>query len=73
MNLKTKAFDCVAESRKWREAASAKLNAMSAEEERTYLQALGERVRSQFHGRQHFSSGAMVLREEPAAYGVKKP
>ena len=46
MDPKTKAFDCVAESRKWREAASAKLNAMSTEEELAYLKTLGERVRS---------------------------
>jgi hypothetical protein len=45
METKTKAFDAVAESRKWREAASRKLNAMSREERLAYLNALGKRVR----------------------------
>ena len=72
MNPKIKAFDCVAESRKWREAASARLNAMSAEEELAHLQALGERVRSQLRGKQVVTSEALVLREEPPAYGGKK-
>lgn len=73
MNPKIKAFDCVEESRKWREAASARLNAMSAEEELAYLHALGERVRSQWRGKQATSSEALVLREEPPPYGGKKP
>ena len=38
MEPKTKAFDAVAESRKWREATSRKLDAMSLEERLTYLQ-----------------------------------
>jgi len=37
METKTKTFDAVAESRKWREATSAKLNAMSCEEQLKYL------------------------------------
>jgi hypothetical protein len=37
MNSKTKTFDAVAESRKWREATSLKLNAMSREERLKYL------------------------------------
>ena len=73
MNPKIKAFDCVEESRKWREEASARLNAMSAEEELAYLHALGERVRSQLRGKQMPSSEALMLREEPPAYGGKKP
>lgn len=73
MNPKTKAFDCVEESRKWREAASARLNAMSGEEELAHLHALGERVRAQLRGKRAASSEALVLREEPPAYGGKKP
>lgn len=72
MNPKIKAFDCVAESRKWRETASARLNAMSAEEEIAYLHALGERLRSQLRGKQETSSEALLLREEPPEYGGKK-
>ena len=73
MKPKIKAFDCVAESRKWREAASEKLNAMSAEEELACLRALGERVRSQLRGRQGVSGEALLLREEPPRHGGKKP
>ena len=74
MNPKIKAFDCVTESRKWRETASAKLNAMSPQEELAYLRALGERVRSQLRGeRQGGSKEALALREEPPAYRTKQP
>jgi hypothetical protein len=37
METKTKTFDAVAESRKWREATSLKLNAMSREERLKHL------------------------------------
>ncbi len=47
MEAKTKAFDAVEESRKWREAASRRLNAMSREERIAYLNALGEKVRTE--------------------------
>lgn len=73
MNPKTKAFDCVEESRKWREAASARLNAMSGEEELAHLHALGERVRSQWRGKPVTSNEGLVLREEPPPYGGQKP
>lgn len=72
MNPKIKAFDCVAESRKWREAASAKLNAMSREEELAYLHALGERVRTELRHRES-DVGTLVVREEKPEYGAKKP
>jgi len=52
METKTKAFDAVAESRKWREAASQKLNAMSRPERLAYLKSLGERVRADLRSRQ---------------------
>ena len=52
METKTKTFDAVAESRKWREAASQKLNAMSRAERLAYLQNLGERVRAEMRSRQ---------------------
>ena len=42
----------VAESRKWREAASQKLNAMSRAERLAYLKSLGERVRAEMRSRQ---------------------
>ncbi len=47
MQTKTKTFDAVAESRKWREAAGRKLGAMSLEERLSYLKNLGQRLRSQ--------------------------
>jgi hypothetical protein len=52
METKTKTFDAVAESRKWREAASQKLNAMSRAERLAYLKSLGERVRAEMRSRQ---------------------
>ena len=52
METKTKTFDAVAESRKWREAASQKLNAMSHAERLAYLKNLGERVRAELRSRQ---------------------
>lgn len=52
METKMKAFDAVAESRKWREAASRKLNAMSPTERLAYLKALGERVRAESRAKQ---------------------
>lgn len=69
MKTKTKAFDCVAESRTWRERASAKLNAMSTGEELAYLQALGERTRVLLGKRQAGASETLVLREEPPEAG----
>jgi len=43
METKTKAFDAVAESRKWREATSRKLDAMPLEERLAYLKSVRER------------------------------
>jgi len=43
MEIKTKAFDAVAESRKWREATSRKLDAMTVEERLAYLQSVRQR------------------------------
>ncbi len=42
-NIKT--FDAVSDPRKWREAASKKLNTRSRAERLAYLKSLGERVR----------------------------
>ena len=47
MQTKIKAFDAVAESRKWREATSRKLNAMSREERIAHLKAFGLRLRAE--------------------------
>ena len=52
METKTKTFDAVAESRKWRETASQKLNAMSRKERLACLKNLGERVRAEMRSRQ---------------------
>ena len=43
METKNKAFDAVAESRKWREATSRKLDAMSVDERLAYLGSVRER------------------------------
>ena len=58
METKTKTFDAVAESRKWREAASKKLNAMSRAERLAYLKNLGERVRAELRSRQNAKPAA---------------
>jgi hypothetical protein len=77
MNPKIKAFDCVEESRKWREATSARLNAMSPDEELAYLQALGERVRAELRGpsgtRAEASTESLLVREDPGEYSTKSP
>jgi hypothetical protein len=46
MATKTKSFDAVAESRKWREATSRKLDAMSRGERLAYLHQETERIRA---------------------------
>lgn len=43
MENKTKTFDAVEESRKWREATSRKLDAMPPEQRVAYLRRVGER------------------------------
>jgi uncharacterized small protein (DUF1192 family) len=58
METKTKAFDAVAESRRWREATSQKLNAMSRAERLAYLKSLGERVRAELRSRQNAEPAA---------------
>ena len=58
METKIKVFDAVAESRKWREAASRKLNAMSREERLAYLNALGKRVRDGLRPKQSIETTA---------------
>jgi hypothetical protein len=56
MEPTTKIFDAVAESRKWREATSRKLDAMSLAERLDYLKAAGERHRAQLRGRHKATS-----------------
>ena len=43
MDPKTKTFDAVTESHKWREATSRKLDAMTPAERIAYLRGVGER------------------------------
>ena len=52
MDTKTKAFDAVAASRTWREAASRKLDAMTVEERLAYLQSVRERYAAERKNRQ---------------------
>jgi len=47
METKTKTFDAVEESRKWREATSRRLNAMSRDARIAHFNALGEKVRAE--------------------------
>lgn len=47
METTTKTFDAVEESRKWREATSRRLNAMSRDARIAHLNALGEKVRAE--------------------------
>ncbi len=47
MESKTKTFDAVSESRKWREATSRKLDAMTPEERIAYLRSVGETFASE--------------------------
>ena len=51
METKTKTFDAVHESRKWREATSLKLDAMTASERIAYLRTVGERYASEYVAR----------------------
>jgi hypothetical protein len=51
MTTRTKTFDAVAESRKWREATSRKLDAMSRAERVAYLKKVGERTRAELRAR----------------------
>ncbi|TSA31086.1 MAG: hypothetical protein D4R65_11930 [Verrucomicrobiaceae bacterium] len=51
METKTKTFDAVDESRKWREATSLKLDAMTASERIAYLRTVGERYASEYLSR----------------------
>ena len=48
METKTKTFDSVEESRKWRDATSLKLDAMTASERIAYLRSVGERYASEY-------------------------
>ena len=70
METKTKTFDAVAESRKWREAASQKLNAMSRVERLAYLKNLGERVRAEMRARQIAQPAARALASFPPAVSI---
>lgn len=56
MDTKTKAFDAVAESRKWREATSRKLDAMTVEERVAYLQKARERYAAEEKDRRSASA-----------------
>jgi hypothetical protein len=58
METKTKTFDAVEESRKWREAASRRLNAMSREERIAHLNALGEKVRAELRPKRRLEAAS---------------
>lgn len=56
METRIKTFDAVAESRKWRETTSRKLNAMSSEERLAYLRQVRERYAEEYAARHSNSS-----------------
>lgn len=56
MDLKKKTFDAITESRKWRETASRRLDAMTTEQRLAYLQEVGKRYRAQVRGQRDVSS-----------------
>jgi hypothetical protein len=58
METKTKTFDAIEESRKWREAASRRLNAMSREERITHLNALGQKVRAELRPKRQLETAS---------------
>ena len=60
METKTKTFDAVEESRKWREAASRRLNAMSREERIAHLNALGEKVRAELKSKRRLEAASSL-------------
>jgi hypothetical protein len=51
METKTKTFDSVEESRKWRDATSLKLDAMNVSERIAYLRSVGERYANEYASR----------------------
>jgi hypothetical protein len=58
METKTKSFDAVEESRKWREATSRRLNAMSRDARIAHLNALGEKVRAELRSKPRLATAA---------------
>jgi hypothetical protein len=58
METTQKTFDAVEESRKWREAASRRLNAMSRKERIAHLKALGEKVRAELRPKPRMESAS---------------
>ncbi len=54
MATKIKTFDAVEESRKWREATSRKLDAMTSAERIAYLRKVATRYRAEYTRRQSF-------------------
>jgi hypothetical protein len=58
METKTKTFDAVEESRKWREATSRRLNAMSRDARIAHLNALGEKVRAELRSKPRLATAA---------------
>ena len=54
--METKTFDAVQDTRRWREAASRRLNSLSREERMAYFQRLGHEVRARLKRRPRASS-----------------
>ena len=66
MKTKIKAFDAVAESRKWREATSRKLDAMTVEERLAHLASVRERYAAE-RERAAATLAEHLKQEKPAA------
>jgi len=60
MTAKTKKFDAVAESRKWREATSRELFAMNEEERFAFLRAETEKLRTKLKARRNKAARALA-------------
>ena len=58
METKKKVFDAVAESRKWRETTSRRLDAMPQEQRLAYLRGVGDRCRAQIRSRRETTVAA---------------
>jgi len=58
MESKKKVFDAVAESRKWRETTSRRLEAMTPEQRLAYLHGVGERCRAKIRSQRATTAGA---------------
>jgi len=63
METKTKKFDAVAESRKWREASSRELDAMSIEKRLAHLRGVKDRFYAEQEARRQGKAALAAIQE----------